>query len=190
MATAPSNKRQREYDDVETSQTSRSPPGAKHASITQSKTTSTSIDSSQPLNFTLPMYSNELGSLPVYGQFNFLDSHWKPEQAASFRDTRTNLPNPSPPQTSIFGGSSSGLSFDDITSGSYFVSPDPSTHLQPPFQGQVPSHWDFQIQALGSAAGGVAAPAGLSQGEPFGAVVPVMDNDTLTMWSTAPTGFE
>lgn len=190
-ATAPSNKRQRECDDVETRRTSRSPPGVKHASITQLQTSS-STDSSQPLNFVLPMYSNELGSLPVYGQFNFSDSHWKPDQAASFRDTRANLPNLRPPQASIFGDSSSGPLFSDTTSRSYFVSPDPPTPLRPPFQGEIPSHWDFQVQALGSVPGGVAAPAGpaVSYSEPSEAGMPVMDNDTLTMWSTAPTGLE
>lgn len=137
------------------------------------------------------MYSNELGSLPIYGQFNFSDSHWKPEQAVSFRDTRANFSNPRP-QASMFGDSSSGPSFGDTTSRSYFVSPELPTLLQPPFQGEIPSHWDFQIQALGSAPGGVAASANpaVSYSEPSEAVVPVMDNDTLTMWSTAPTGFE
>ncbi|CAA7260660.1 unnamed protein product [Cyclocybe aegerita] len=31
-----------------------------------------------PLNFSLPMYSNELGRLPIYGQFNFLDPSGSP----------------------------------------------------------------------------------------------------------------
>ncbi|KAJ3510136.1 hypothetical protein NLJ89_g4847 [Agrocybe chaxingu] len=31
-----------------------------------------------PLNFSLPMYSNELGRLPIYGQFNFLDPGGSP----------------------------------------------------------------------------------------------------------------
>jgi hypothetical protein len=128
------------------------------------------------------MYSNELGRLPVYGQFNFLDSNWQPEQTSSFRGTRNNLPNLPSSQTSNLDYSSSGPPFGDLgsTTNGYFAKPDVPVTFQPPLQGEMPSDWDFQPQGLRS--GGVAAP--------FGNDMPLMDSDTLTMWSTAPTGFE
>ncbi|KAG5337178.1 hypothetical protein C0989_010375 [Termitomyces sp. Mn162] len=39
----------------------------------------------QPLSFDLPMYGNELGRLPVYGQFNFSESYKRPRRASGFQ---------------------------------------------------------------------------------------------------------
>ncbi|KAF9467428.1 fungal-specific transcription factor domain-containing protein [Collybia nuda] len=186
---APSNKRPREDDDPQSQYAPRPPPGLKYLSNTHLPPK----DSPSPPNFALPMYSNELGSLPIYGQFNFLDSHWRPERVASFRDTRTDLPSSHSSQTQeIFNNNPLlGPPFDNNTPRSNLVSSEPPVSTQSSFQRGIHRDWDFN-HTLGSAHRDAVAPVAplIPYGETSRNSAPVMDDDTLNMWTTAPTGFE
>ncbi|RXW18057.1 hypothetical protein EST38_g7793 [Candolleomyces aberdarensis] len=46
--------------------------GTRRVSLSQANSPVTPVE--PPINFLLPMYSNDLGRLPVYGQFNFADT--------------------------------------------------------------------------------------------------------------------
>lgn len=46
--------------------------GTRRVSLSQTNSPVTPVE--PPINFLLPMYSNDLGRLPVYGQFNFADT--------------------------------------------------------------------------------------------------------------------
>lgn len=149
----------------------------------------------QPL-FSLPMYGNELGRLPIYGQFNFSDAvgvgQGQGQMPYQQRDPNidhfvlTNL---------------SAATMASIAQGQG--------------QGQVPAPEPFVIDSLfnghtfqSMATGNTPSPdqqphaapnnyASLFGGSMYGlddlsrvGTMPAMDNDTMTMWSTAPTGLE
>lgn len=147
----------------------------------------------QPL-FSLPMYGNELGRLPIYGQFNFSDAvdvgQAQPQMPYSQRDPNIDhfvLANLSaataasmvqgqgqaPAQESfIIDSLFNGQNFQGMTTGNT-----PSPDQQPP---TAPTNF-----------------ASLFGGNMYGfddlsrvGTMPAMDNDTMTMWSTAPTGLE
>jgi hypothetical protein len=115
----------------------------------------------QTPNVSLPMYSNQLGRLPIYGQFQFSDS----------------VPS-MPVQSSD--------SFVDLVSGpmgaSYNMQGMYTTN--PSFEGQVFDH----IQGTPS---DFAAGDGFNMDilSSFGAPSPI-DDATMAMWSAAPTNFE
>ncbi|TFK44159.1 fungal-specific transcription factor domain-containing protein [Crucibulum laeve] len=95
----PTNKKRQRSDDEPSSSPSttstsvsdepRSIAGSRRVSVTLSQQSPTVP--AEPLNFSLPMYSNELGRLPIYGQFNFSDT-----MAASARDNRDRFPTAPP----------------------------------------------------------------------------------------------
>ncbi|KAG6919334.1 hypothetical protein DXG01_006880 [Tephrocybe rancida] len=129
----------------------------------------------QTLNFELPMYGNELGRLPVYGQFNFSESYKRPRRdpAASY---------------------TAGPSFKPYSR----VSGGPSDNTIPVVNGSTPqmndyaaSVWDTYSLPQSVNAPTLPMPA---YPDPSGASaqdgIPFMDSDTLTMWSNAPAGFE
>ena len=115
---------------------------------------------SGPPNYALPMYSTELGRLPVYGQFSFSDSRAYPASAAFNANvdyTAFDVPVPGFTNTPV-------QTFDN-----------------------EPSEWNAQtLHQESSTNGGTAlAYPALSNLDTM-----PMDSDTMTMWSTAPAGFE
>lgn len=133
---------------------------------------------SEPALFSLPMYSNELGRLPVYGQFNFSDSVGTRmpvetpnfDQFLSYLSTAPqNVPSQSDPANVLNGpfsstGAGTGQHMSDV----------------PHYQGQqFPSSVDFST--LFNTPMDVGA---------WSRNMPAMDNDTMNMWSMAPTNLE
>ncbi|KAG5729774.1 hypothetical protein E4T56_gene936 [Termitomyces sp. T112] len=126
----------------------------------------------QPLSFNLPMYGNELGRLPVYGQFNFSESYKRPRRASGFQTSTSSrgldetlssidslsVPNSAIPQTT---------GYSEPRWGSYNTS---QTSSQTLMLSTVPLTSEFDSSPRNG--------------------TPLMDNDTWTMWSTAPTGFK
>jgi hypothetical protein len=145
--------------------------------------------------FSLPMYSNELGRLPIYGQFNFSDSNAR-------------LPLPSSSTTAT---GSAPTNFDQIILSNLASMPAGGVPLADMdayvldglFNGQTMQNFadhnhtsrGRQQQQQQSATGADIASffAGTSsdfEGFSRFGTMPAMDNDTMTMWSTAPTGLE
>ena len=121
----------------------------------------------EPPNFSLPMYSNELGSLPIYGQFRFSDFSLPVQSSDNFvvPDPMGMLPNnmqyasvahPLP------GGQVMGTLID-YNQGD---------------NNQIPLTFS-DFNALSSA-------YDLNILSGFGEMPP-MDNDTMALWSAAPT---
>lgn len=137
----------------------------------------------QTLKFELPMYGNELGRLPVFGQFNFTESHKRPRREAEPSCVDFSVPG--------YINTCSASSHNDPV-----CAPNASsTQLSHP-AGACPGvplqDWDLYSLYPGFGANpGNTAPAP-SQGEPDQYKVDggVMDSDTLAMWSTAPSSFE
>jgi hypothetical protein len=129
-----------------------------------------STQHSRPPNYALPMYSTELGRLPVYGQFNFSDSHAN-SGSVSFNVDYTSAFAPQTPAVDVRGISAA---VDDLLRPG-FVTTSPLSNLD-------------QSEALGW-----SVPAFHEGSTENGGIVhdmPVMDSETITMWSTAPAGFE
>ncbi|KAG6877896.1 hypothetical protein C0993_002561 [Termitomyces sp. T159_Od127] len=128
----------------------------------------------QPLNFDLPMYGNELGRIPVYGQFNFSETYKRPRREAL--DTLG-----SQPVTALQRGSSASNPSDNSVSVVNGVNSQMITHARPEWGPYDPSY--AQISPTVS----------VHQDQPKSPPldwIPIVDSDILTMWSTAPTGFE
>ncbi|KAG6861935.1 hypothetical protein C0995_009885 [Termitomyces sp. Mi166 len=127
----------------------------------------------QPLNFDLPMYGNELGRLPVYGQFNFLESRKRPRR------------DPVAPDPSGF------QAFSPFQGGSDAIpSSNNSLHgINPQTTGYAEPRWGLHNPSQAP----LLSPVPLTPDQSVPSLLdgmPFMDSDTLTMWSTAPTGFE
>lgn len=130
--------------------------------------------SAQPLqspNYALPMYSTELGRLPVYEQFNFRD----PLAKSVSVDANVDYPGfaPSRPtgdvqDVSIPGFASIGLS--GSVQGFY----------------TEPLQWDTLHH--GPSENGDTTTELIAQSDHD--TMSILDDDTITMWSTAPAGFE
>ncbi|KAG6828005.1 hypothetical protein H0H92_009697 [Tricholoma furcatifolium] len=133
--------------------------------------------SAETVNFELPIYGRELGQLPIYGQFTFSELDKRPRREPD-----------APVVTGVHPfsrcGEVSGIN-------------DPSSDILPP--GGLPSQMNgYAVPSWnpynGSQnAGGPAMSPMFYQDQPAGTSmdgVPLMDIDTLAMWSTAPTGFE
>lgn len=124
---------------------------------------------SRPPNYALPMYSTELGRLPVYGQFNFSD----------------------PRANSVFAPQTSIMDVQDISSTpsevsiNQFATPDVHPVSAQHFCGE---HLECRALHQASTENGNTARTSPTQSS-FDAE-PMMDSDTMTMWSTAPAGFE
>jgi hypothetical protein len=123
-------------------------------------------------NFSLPMYSNELGRLPVYGQFQFSDS--VPSVPVQSLDVDGFV--------DLVPGSMDTTSYD-MHSGAYATNP--------LFEGQMMGNLDPGRPETSSDFGT------LCTGNAFEVDIlssfdspPAMDNTTMAVWSAAPTNFE
>ncbi|KDR67576.1 hypothetical protein GALMADRAFT_258255 [Galerina marginata CBS 339.88] len=154
----------------------RSIAGSRRVSLSMSSHPLPQMRSQQPALFSLPMYSSELGRLPIYGQFNFSDSVGPnmvlqpPINDEAICD-QIFIPNLAsgpglPPNTDTYlvDPLVNGQATESLTNQNHGPqSVDISTFLTPTF--------DFDDWSrLGA--------------------MPAMDNDTMTMWSTAPTNLE
>ncbi|KAG6897787.1 hypothetical protein C0992_011201 [Termitomyces sp. T32_za158] len=132
----------------------------------------------QPLNFDLPMYGNELGRLPVYGQFNFSESYKRPRRETSTAPPGTlDFPTSTVLQRGLNATLSSDNSVNVITGDDAQMTAYAETGwgtYDPPYSQIYPSAPLQQDQSGSLPSDGI----------------PLMDSETLTMWSTAPTGFE
>ena len=114
------------------------------------------------------MYTNELGRLPVYGQFQFSDSvHSIPIQSLEgFVDL---IPGPMDTSYDVPGDYATNPLFEDQTMGN-------------PNSGTAETASDYP--ALGS------KDAFNIDGLPSFGATPAMDNTMMAVWSAAPTNFE
>jgi len=143
--------------------------------------------------FSLPMYSNELGRLPIYGQFNFSDSNaCLPPQSSSTAATASAPTNfdqiilsnlASTPSGGVPMADTDAYVLDGLFNGQTMQNFANHTHTSRSQQ-QQQSATAADIASF--FAGTSSDFEGLSR---FG-TMPAMDNDTMTMWSTAPTGLE
>ena len=122
-------------------------------------------------NFSLPMYSNELGRLPVYGQFQFSDTVHSsiPQSSHDFVDL---IPGPMGTSYDMQGAFDTNPLFEDQMMGD-LVDHNPGTIETSSGFAALSSKDPFDMDILSS----------------FGAT-PVMDNTTMAVWSAAPTNFE
>ncbi|KAF9479050.1 hypothetical protein BDN70DRAFT_985124 [Pholiota conissans] len=153
-----------------------------------------------PALFSLPMYSDELGRLPIYGQFNFSDAI----------EPSTRIPFPAPLSTPSSSFSTPAMSappsFDSLflsnlatpsslafqqSLDNYLVDPlfnmnnqMLDTNVGPTPPADQPGHL-----AMADFASMFASGSSLDFDGRFGAM-PAMDNDTMSMWSMAPTNLE
>ncbi|KAG6853776.1 hypothetical protein C0991_001487 [Blastosporella zonata] len=174
-------KRSREFDFVTDSSTQFTKPLKETRKVAGSRRVSTDVPPgpispppfAQTLNFELPMYGNELGRLPVHGQFNFSESHKRPRgdpMAPSLAGCHPVDP-PYGGYTTVNNPDADGPtphmnSYTIPEWGAYHIPQDTDVPTMP-----MPVYPD---PSGASALGGI----------------PLMDSDTLTMWSTAPAGFE
>ena len=143
--------------------------------------------------FSLPMYSNELGRLPIYGQFNFSDSNaCLPPQSSSTTSTGSAPTNfdqiilsnlASMPSGGVPKADMDAYVLDGLFNGQTMQNFASHTHTSRS-QHQQQSATATDIASF--FAGTSSDFEGFSR---FG-TMPAMDNDTMTMWSTAPTGLE
>ena len=143
--------------------------------------------------FSLPMYSNELGRLPIYGQFNFSDSNaCLPPQSSSTTSTGSAPTNfdqiilsnlASMPSNGVPKADMDAYVLDGLFNGQTMQNFASHSHTSRS-QHQQQSATATDIASF--FAGTSSDFEGFSR---FG-TMPAMDNDTMTMWSTAPTGLE
>ena len=169
----PSKKRPR---DIDNDPSDISPPACPDPSRNMAGTrrVSTSLPScvqqrQQLPNFSLPMHSNELGRLPVYGQFRFSDS--VPFLPAQSLDVDL-IPGPMGTLYDMQGAYATKPLFEGQMMGNLVDhspgAPETSSGFATPCTGDA-----FDIDILSS----------------FGAT-PAMDDTTMAVWSAAPTNFE
>ncbi|KIJ60357.1 hypothetical protein HYDPIDRAFT_117261 [Hydnomerulius pinastri MD-312] len=156
--------------------------------------------------FNLPVYSNDLGRLPLHGQVNFPTSTTSPQMDSSgmwYPPMSTGNPQASQPANGPSAPSHShsqnytqpsvpsqysmdDLFYDQMTSqfgGPFGTAPQQGSG-GPQFPGGGSGGHASDLQALMDAAS-VQQPMMAQQGAHG-----VMDPDTIAMWSNAPTGFE
>ncbi|KAG0702839.1 fungal-specific transcription factor domain-containing protein [Suillus ampliporus] len=150
---------------------------------------------SNPVNsFNLPLYSDDLGRLPLHGQVNFANTSpslssstnnmWYPHvngNALQPHATQAPMQNVPPPQDYSHTTIPTTYSMDDMF----------YEHM---------SQYSAQYQSPGTSAtspydNGPQGMQSLISGTPQQNVLPhpgtsIMDTDTIAMWSNAPTGFE
>lgn len=211
--------------DSVSSQTTSTPSSPSALSSASAPTSPQLSDTVTPPNFSLPMYSTELGRLPVYGQFSFSDANAASRQEtaqriqATFPATSGSL---SPghfasqqllqtPQNALLQSqlhshqhpqrAVPGLS--DVAGGGGPVYPTAESlssfsdalTMGALFDGQLTGNFYPQISLQLPVApavhfpgpNGVGTSAGVSE---LDRGLPLLDHDTMRMWSTAPTGFE
>ncbi|KAF8070054.1 fungal-specific transcription factor domain-containing protein [Lyophyllum atratum] len=127
--------------------------------------------SSQTLNFELPMYAIHLGRLPVFGQFNFSESFKRPR------------PDPFPTTYPEDDRLRAAFPYETRAMAEAYSPQGNSSYTT--------SEWDL-YNAPSDASPNHEMTGAFNLRQP-GACgddgMPLMDSDTLTMWSTAPTGF-
>ncbi|KAF8971207.1 fungal-specific transcription factor domain-containing protein [Flammula alnicola] len=158
----------------------RSMAGTRRVSLNLSPPTLHQIPQQQQALFSLPMYGNELGRLPIYGQFSFSDAigpHSRvPIQMSAFDHiVLSNLASaptgpglPSNTDAYVVDSLFNGQTTESLANHNNSQQSTTSTDWASLFADNT---FDFD---------------GLSQ---FG-TMPAMDNDTMAMWSTAPRGLE
>jgi len=160
-----------------------------------------------PALFSLPMYGNELGRLPIYGQFNFSDSlgtHIPVQNTNSNRPANlhqliflSNLLSGNPEGVSS-GPPSSSFANTAFETDNGFSNQPLCPDLNKPDSNGIPilplqDNLDFAtfFQAGGSSLNNARTSSDPSSNWPgFNNVIPAMDDDTLTVWSTAPRNLE
>lgn len=188
VLSSPYNERQRDSDAPAQLIYASSLPNPPQAAAGSPRLPTTALDISvqhpQPPNYALPMYSTELGRLPVYGQFNFSESHAN-SAPASFNvnvdDSATFAPQ-----------SPVGADVQNISAAVNHVSIPTFTTTNLPSDSvrdfhSEPLEWNTLTMPQASTENGdtaLAFPAQFNL-DPM----PVMDSDAMTMWSTAPVGF-
>lgn len=191
-------------------------------------TASTPVSATPP-NFSLPMNSNELGRLPVYGQFKFSDPTIAGPHPETLSDKdrggmlSTGSGAPAPPgffsfQQSLWQNplpsspagpsnlSSTVASAESVSSRT--VDENPASFLpletmsDEQLSGNVNSSQMDISSSLPSADNSLIGVSGFNTEDPFATngirsdsnsgIEPssLLDSDAMTMWSTAPTGFE
>lgn len=220
-------KRPREADDdkshsaspppMSTTTVSTTAPDAQPRNIVGSRRVSSSLSapasplvptpSCPPALFQLPMYSNELGRLPIYGQFNFSDAVGDPHARGP------SIAQPPSLDGLVYGNFAAGQAaacgpLPHVGAQGHFpVQGQHDAYLLDPSFGSVPLPVDYLTGAMRFGAGmGMGMGAGGGGGDlsslltagggggidldgMFGAM-PAMDSDTMTMWTTAPTNLE
>ena len=174
----PRKKRPRDADNDDvldmSSDSSRSTASKKRASITNSVPYVQQQQQQQQQqlpNFSLPMYTNELGRLPVYGQFQFSDTvHSIPAQ--SLEDFVGLVPGSMGMSYDVQGGYATNPMFEDQTMGNP-VNHNPGTAETASDFAALGSKEVFDIGNM-----------------PFFGATPAMDNTTMAVWSSAPANFE
>lgn len=167
----PRKKRPRDVDNEPSDVSQASPvPSRNTVGMRRASTNVSSyVQQQQPPNFSLPMYSNELGRLPIYGQFQF-------------SDTVPCIPvQPSDDFVNLISDATDTLY--NPYAGAY------ATH--PSFEGQMMGNLVNHNQGTSSDF------AGFSPGDTYNLDVlssfgdtPAMDNATMAAWSAAPTNLE
>ncbi|KAI0787277.1 fungal-specific transcription factor domain-containing protein [Fomes fomentarius] len=176
---------------------------------TSSGTASTS--STVTPSFALPLHTEELGRLPLHPGFNVsYAGDWQHQPHVSSIPTPTSS---APSQTSVtYDPGASGLlgapQFDPRLMAMYNLQQQPSgfggqmyatggtpAPSEPsPFATQLPQDMRAMAAAGGGGAPGMGGPGGMSGGVQGQAVLSSEEmafaDNTLAMWSTAPTGFE
>ncbi|KAF8149482.1 fungal-specific transcription factor domain-containing protein [Crassisporium funariophilum] len=134
------------------------------------------------LNFALPMYSNELGRLPIYGQFSFSDSigsmlgepiHSSANLDQIMLSKLASNPVDTPSSMDLYV-------IDALFNGQTVQSLVNHDHSR---NQQVASTSTDAISVYSD------SPSDSDNSSRFG-TMRAMDNDTLSMWSTAPTSLE
>lgn len=188
VLSSPYNERQRDSDAPAQLIYASSLPNPPQAAAGSPRLPTTALDISvqhpQPPNYALPMYSTELGRLPVYGQFNFSESHAN-SAPASF-NVNVDGSATFAPQSPV------GADVQNISAAVNHVSIPTFTTTNLPSDSvrdfhSEPLEWNTLTMPQASTENGdtaLAFPAQFNL-DPM----PVMDSDAMTMWSTAPVGF-
>ncbi|KAJ3561273.1 hypothetical protein NP233_g10294 [Leucocoprinus birnbaumii] len=170
-----------------------------------STTLPTGHDVAHP-NFSLPVYGTDLGRLPVYGQFGFLDTVAASQQemarqiqmafpAASMFPghyfSQQQLLQHAMLQPQLYTQFPGAMSIPGAASSLTATEGGPATL----FNGQLNGSIDPQISPMVSAMStGVSSPESLDIQDVMpaqnGCDGPLLDNDSMSMWLSAPTSFE
>lgn len=153
------------------------------------------VQPEQGMNFSLPMYSNELGRLPIYGQFNFSDSVFHPGDERICLNEHVPVPIPDTPSSATssstindFRQFEPGMNLpSNLPTSNFFTDPYPAdTEVNGNVQFSIPTTTDsVDFSSLFA-----TNPPDSGNVSYFGDSLPMMDNETLTMWSMAPTSLE
>ena len=149
----------------------------------------------QGMNFCLPMYSNELGRLPIYGQFNFSDSAFHPGDDRTRLNEHVPIPDtPSSATSSSFDDHHQfepGMNLPSNLPTSNFFNPYPADNI---VKDEVNGNVQFSIptttDSVDFSSLFATNPPDYGNVSYFGDSLPMMDNETLSMWSMAPTSLE